>query len=99
MPLVKSKNKYPTYKQLMNWGFETTLESIRDQLSIYVKRAFNSENKKLNIPEYNENNLKSFLSEYIIWLCEELSKLENKGVVDEDKIYDKIDELYSKYCK
>lgn len=109
MPLIKGKNKYPNYKQLMNWGFQTSLESIRDQLSIYVKRAYNDENKpesikrrkgvKLEIPKYDENKLKQFMSEYINWLCEELSNPLNKGVADEDKIYDRIDKLYDKYCK
>lgn len=94
MPLIKSKNKYPTTKQLMNWGFQTTLESIRDQIDLYTDKAFSDEAKP--IINFDKVQLQSFMSNYIMWLCSELGDVNNNGKVTKTQVSKKLDQLLNK---
>lgn len=97
MPLIKNRNKYPTQKQLMNWGFETAIENVKDHIDVYVEQVQKKE--ELELPNYNKDILVEFINVYLVWLCEELGNPNNKGVVSIDKVEKVIDYLYNKYYK
>ena len=95
IPFIKGKNKYPTYKQLLDWGFRTTLESIDNQIDSYISYA--EDDESLEIPkDVDIVLLKQFMRNYILWLCSQLTESKN-GNVTLNEVRDTLRELYNKY--
>lgn len=81
----------------MRWGFETTLESIENQINTYITYVEDEEDLKIS-RDININNLKQFMKNYILWLCKSLSQ-SKEGTITIKEIRSKLQELYLQYYK
>lgn len=88
----KNTNKFPTMKQLNKWFLETQLEKLEYCTNSDVETVCYKEHQ--DIPNYDEKKLIEFMSDYFIWLCENLSQY---GYIRLKATQSKIDELLSKY--
>lgn len=88
----KNTNKLPTFDQLKKWYLTTQLEKFDYATDSYISKACYDEG--LDKPKYNDSNLKNYLKEYFIWLCNSLSKT---GRVTLDEVSNEIDSLIKKY--
>lgn len=93
LPRVSGTNKFPTAKQLRKWVIDNNIEEINDNIEFYVSEAISEENIK-ELPEYNKQNLINYLTEYWIWLSENISDGKN---LSNSQVYTEVDNLINKY--
>ena len=84
---VKSTNKYPTYKQLMNNCFYTWSDTIKD---FYDKKIHDLEMEYGKIDTLTSQQVFDITSEYFKWLFDKLS---SEGIVTKDEVFIKLDNL------
>lgn len=89
---IKGTNKYPTYKQLKKWYLDDDMEILQRSIDRVVKKLASEE--KLKIPNYDKNTLYNCIYNYLDWICQELPIT---GIVDENKMENKIKEIQKDY--
>lgn len=93
LPRISGTNKYPSEKQLKKWVINNNIEEINENIDFYVQDSLEEENIK-EIPKYNKQALINYLTEYWLWLSENISNGKN---LLSSTVYNKIDELVEKY--
>ena len=95
---IKGSNKFPSKKQLMNWTYYKQKDLLSD--NIRMKGKINNIVKYYDIVsdistiQYISNIINEFCFLYFDWLTDILSK---QGYVNFTDIYNKLDNLMSKY--
>lgn len=95
---IKGSNKFPSKKQLMNWTYYKQKDLLSD--NIRMKGKINNIVKYYDIVsdistiQYIAKTINEFCFLYFDWLTDILSK---QGYVNFTDIYNKLDNLMSKY--
>lgn len=87
---VKSKNKYPTQKQILNFTWFIFEDVLIERFNVYVDDIEYKENKVKEIDNPDPQVFYNFVKEYFYWLSDKLSI---KGYIERQETINKIEEL------
>ena len=90
VPKTKGRNKYPDYKFLIRNTWDVYEDALDDRIDVIISSIHESP-----IP-FDFNDIYNAMSEYFDWIAFRLSE---KGIVRYSDIYDKIEELRTRFFK
>ena len=98
---MKHNKKYPTYNDLKGDYLQTVNEELNDQLIADISEAFRKEDKYLKnyipLEQINLDLMRKLIKSYFEFVCRNINP--NNGLVDENKIYNKINDIVREYNK
>lgn len=99
--MMKHNRKYPTYNDLKGDYLQTVNEELNDQLIADISEAFRKEDKYLKnyipLEQINLDLMRKLIKSYFEFVCRNINP--NNGLVDENKIYNKINDIVREYNK
>lgn len=94
---LKGKNKYPSYKQIMDWTYnkqKDMLTDIHKMKLILIDIAEEYRLKQFDVDK-TIKSINEFSINYFSWIAKQLS---NNGYVLRNSIYTELNELINKFC-
>lgn len=96
---MKHNKKYPTYDDLKTDYLQTVYEEVDDQLEADISEAYRKEDKYLDyyvpIDDINLTLMRNLIKSYFEFVCKNINP--NNGTVDENLIYNKLDNIIKWY--